>query len=74
MGTKPATMNRDDYVAVFREECQQLYWEERQRIEGVLRQGTPREIFLAMERLKAQEKLSSPRFEKTLVDFYGQFC
>lgn len=67
-------MTIDEYIAVFRDECSTLQWEEICDLNAVFARRAPIEIFLAMEELKAAKKRTTARFDETLTNFYGQFC
>lgn len=66
-------MSIEEYINIFRDECgEQLSCEEARDMEAVFATKSPREIILAMESLRASERMPSPRFQKALDDFHGE--
>lgn len=68
-------MTIQEYIALFEEETtKQLPQEQAQEVARVLSEGTPRKIFLELDRLREAGALQGSDVEKALTDFYWQFC
>jgi len=68
-------MTLDDYIKLFRDECQEhLPWEEARDMEAVFVTAHPRSIYLELAKLRKEKRIPSKRFDKLLTDFYGRFC
>lgn len=66
----------DDYIRILKEECgEHLPENETSRLDVIFAGGLKeaRTIFLKLEELRIAGRVPSPRFEKTLTDFYWRF-
>ena len=67
-------MTLDDYIKVFRDECQEhLPWEEARDFEALFATKNPRMIFDGLEKIRNEGRIPTKRFEQTLTEFYWQF-
>jgi NAD+--asparagine ADP-ribosyltransferase len=74
-GSRRSTMTLDEYIKIFRDECQEhLPWEEARDMEAVFDSKHPRTIYLELSKLREAGRIPSKRFAKSVTDFYGQFC
>lgn len=73
MNLAATPMSIEEYITVFREECgEHLPWEDARDLEAVFATKSPREIILALEPLRDDGRIPSPRFLKALDDFHGE--
>ena len=68
-------MTSDEYINILRDECHEHLSENKVReLDALFASNDGRRIFLKLEELRVAKKIPSPRFEKTLTDFYWRFC
>jgi hypothetical protein len=66
----------DDYIRILKEECGEHLPENEMIKLNLILAGSLKEartIFLKLEELRTSGRVPSPRFEKTLTDFYWRF-
>lgn len=67
-------MTLDDYIKIFREECgEHLPWEEARDCEGLWVTRDAVRIYEQMNKLRDADRIPSPRFKKTLGEFFWDF-
>ena len=69
-------MQFDEYIKILREECgEHLSVNEISELDIIFAGGlkNAKAIFLKLEELRTSGRVPSPRFERTLTDFYWRF-
>ena len=68
-------MTIEGYIMILREECSEHLTEnEAKELEPLFSTKEARIIFLKLEELRTSGRVPSPRFEKTLTDFFWRFA